>query len=109
MMNYIGAKQIQKFKNDFPNEKFIVLAGSSHINRQYTDIPGLAELTGSPTVVIEDLQKDNQTDVDIKTHKAKPDVLIRMDPTSNVAQITQGHISVKNAEVEEPRSPTFRR
>ena len=61
MMNYIAAQQLTKYLEN-PNEKdgkYLVFCGSSHINMYDTGVPGITELTGSPTVVIEEIKEKN--------------------------------------------------
>lgn len=85
MMNYVAAQQIKKFKQQHPNDKFIVFCGSKHINAFNSSIPGMAEITGAPTLVVEDVSDrsslSNRERISLSsTHPAKPDVLIVMRP-----------------------------
>ena len=81
MMNYIAARKIAEYQTTKGNEKYIVLCGSMHINSANSGISGLTEITGLPTIVVEDVKlKNEETIKKNPKHIAKPDVLICMQP-----------------------------
>ena len=88
MMNHLAAKQIERYHNANPYDKCVVFCGSVHINGNLTKVPGITEITGSPTLVVEDLASHNnfkeRTEVN-PDHIAKPDVLICMNPVMSKA------------------------
>jgi uncharacterized iron-regulated protein len=83
MMNYVAAKRIQEYQKEPDSGKYVVFCGSMHINAANSKVPGLTEITGMPTIVVEDLSLDKPQKETITVRPqiiSKPDVLIQMKP-----------------------------
>jgi hypothetical protein len=73
MINYVAAKQ---FNENPPKGKYVFFVGYTHINTR-GKAPGIAQITGAPSVVVEDCAQFNVS-LNAK-HPAKPDVLIQLN------------------------------
>ncbi|MBL7480160.1 membrane-targeted effector domain-containing toxin [Legionella bononiensis] len=78
MMNYIAAQQFSKFKMQSPHCKYVFFVGSAHINAVTSTIPGIGEITGCPTIVVEDGTSYHYT-IATKQHIAVPDIIIKLN------------------------------
>ncbi|CEG56056.1 membrane-targeted effector domain-containing toxin [Legionella fallonii] len=78
MMNYVAAKNYMEEKRS--HQKAIFFVGADHINDVNSGIPGITEITQSPTIVVEDNASDEE-ELTAGTHPNKPDLLIYMDTT----------------------------
>jgi hypothetical protein len=87
MMNYIAAKQFEKHMENFSDSKYIFFVGSSHINSVNSGVLGIGEITGCPTIVVEDVTEDNYTR-DASEHLAKPDLLLQINPRISEIALT---------------------
>ncbi|KTD82970.1 membrane-targeted effector domain-containing toxin [Legionella waltersii] len=92
MMNYVAAKRIQEYQKEPDSGKFVVFCGSMHINAANSKVPGLTEITGMPTIVVEDLSLDKPQQETISVSPqvlSKPDVFIQMKPIDLAQQLKQ--------------------
>ena len=78
MMNYIAAQQFSKFKADHSHNKYVFFVGSAHINAVTSSVPGIAEITGCPTIVVEDGASYHYSTA-TQSHIVTPDILIRLN------------------------------
>jgi hypothetical protein len=76
MMNHVAAKVYESEKNT--HNKAIFFVGSNHINDLNSGIPGITEITGAPTLVVEDNDETKQM-LTTDKHPAHPDMLVYMD------------------------------
>ncbi|KTD50805.1 membrane-targeted effector domain-containing toxin [Legionella quateirensis] len=78
MMNYIAYQQFSKFKMDSSHNKYVFFVGSAHINAVTSTVPGIAEITGCPTIIVEDADSYYYSTA-TKHHIAVPDILIKLN------------------------------
>lgn len=78
-MNYLAAKKINSFSED---GKWIALIGSGHLTKNL-GVPGVADLTNTPSIVIQDIEKGYSVNVangkvNYLNSDVKPDIIISM-------------------------------
>lgn len=77
MMSYSSTKIMNTYLAEHTNEKYVIFCGSLHINSTNSSVPGMAEIMGTPTVVVED---GKATELRLQPkHVANPHVLITSD------------------------------
>jgi hypothetical protein len=76
MMNYVAA--MRHLEQD-TRQKAIFFVGSAHLNAVNSGVPGIQEITGAATLVIED-ENQAKTQLTAENHIAKPDVLLYLKP-----------------------------
>lgn len=84
MMNYLAFQCYETYrKQHVTRGKAIFFVGSAHLNKEHFGCPGIQELIGCPTVVVEDLKADAGMVSRVtsgREHVAHSDVVIAMRP-----------------------------
>lgn len=84
MMNYVAANAFEKNRKSKDNPgKYLFFVGSAHINKAYSGVAGISEITGCPTLVVEDKVEHNAKAKVVETgeqHITKADIVITLDP-----------------------------
>lgn len=88
MMNYLAHQEYVAYKSKNPQGKCLFFVGSGHVNSVVYAVPGIAEITGSPTLVVQDNDSDERIETQLGVaHIVKPDFLIELNPLEKSAEL----------------------
>ncbi|MBV8803263.1 MAG: hypothetical protein JO131_09955 [Gammaproteobacteria bacterium] len=95
MMNYEATRIIRGYEQT-KKGKSIIFCGSGHLN-QVTQTPGLRQLIGCTTIVLQTYEANNQQEKVISTpeHETKPDFMMYVNPTKSFANTLETKTSIK--------------